>query len=93
MPLCAVAMRRRGCPTSLATRLREQYWDITTEVFWKRRIGEAERCTSFHRRHLRGDNRSPHTSNARLCRHRDLMKLLGRVKVAQPGTVTDGRRR
>src|SRR5229473_7611649 len=60
---------RLSATTYMATRLREQHRDIATAVFWKRRIGEAERCTWFHQRTLRGDNRSPHTSNARLCTH------------------------
>jgi hypothetical protein len=54
MPLCAVATRMRGCPTSMATRLRERHRDIATAVFWKRRIGEAEKCTWFHQRHCGG---------------------------------------
>jgi hypothetical protein len=60
---------RLSATTFMATSRREQYRDIATAVFCKRRIGQAERSTWFHGLTLRGDNRSPHTSDARLCTH------------------------
>jgi hypothetical protein len=94
---CSFAQWRRGCTavSNYLSRLREQHRDIATAVFWKRRIGEAERCTCFTSEHCGGiiDPCTHRTLDYAHVQVRDLMKLPAHVKVGQPKTVTGGKRR